>query len=92
MAITPTNGFPGTDGKGGGAGGADASRDGGAPSYGGESYVNTSVYNGTISTSFTLTTPIAVTGQVNGSAVTIKITDSSGTSTYTSSSGTHIID
>ena len=78
-------------GSGGGGGGANSTRDGGAPSYGGESYVNIVDYSGTVITSYTLTPPAAVSGQVNGSSGTIKITDGNGTATYTSGSGTHVV-
>ena len=64
-------------------GGTDSSRDAGAPSYGGQSYVNTGIYSGAVSTSFTLTVPAAVTGNVVGIAGTVKITDRAGTTTYT---------
>ena len=74
-----------------GGGGANSTRDGGAPSYGGESYVNIVDYSGTVITSYTLTPPAAVSGAVAGSAGSIKITDSNGTATYTSGSGTHVV-
>ena len=80
-----------TGSTGGGGGGTNSTSEGGRPSRGGESFVNTTDYFGTVSTSFTLSPPSAVTGQVNGYAGSIKITDGSGTTTYTSGSGTHTV-